>query len=138
MVHALEETHRVVRGGGSIIDLRPATTNRTVELTLAGARLHIGEIDSSSTFGDHIVADAALERMMNRGLITLRHDAVFEVTTDLDDIEDLRAHAETLRRSILRDELLDQVEALVADEAEDYLIHTRREMIINRYSCYKP
>lgn len=134
MVHALEETCRVVRGGGSIIDLRPATKNRTVELELAGARLHIGEIDSSSTFSDHLVADAALEQMIDQGLIMLQHDAVFEVTTDLDSIEDLRAHAKTLRRSILGDELLDQIDSLISDEEEDYMIRTRREMIINRYN----
>ena len=138
MVHALEETQRVLKNGGSFIDLRPATKNRTVALELSSTQLHIGEIDSSSTFSDHIAADTALKRLMEQGLIVLEHDAVFEVTTDLDSVEDLREFAATLRRTILPDELLKRIETLIADEEEDYIIRTRREMVIARYRCCKP
>ena len=138
MVHALEETQRVLKNGGSFIDLRPATKNRTVALELSGTQLHIGEIDSSSTFSDHIAADTALKRLMEQGLIALEHDAVFEVTTDLDSVEDLRIHAGTLRRSVMADELLDRIESLIAGDVKDVLIHTRREMVIRRYRCLKP
>ena len=47
MVHALSEVRRVLRPGGSLIDLRPTARNRQVELELSEARLHIGEIDAS-------------------------------------------------------------------------------------------
>ena len=138
MVHALEETQRVLKNGGSFIDLRPATQNRTVALELSSTQLHIGEIDSSTTFSDHIAADTALKRLMEQGLIALEHDAVFEVTTDLDSVEDLRIHAGTLRRSILADELLQRIESLIEGEDEDYMIRTRREMVIRRYRSVKP
>ena len=133
MVHALEETHRVLRAGGGLVDLRPAISNRTVELELAAARLHIGEIDSSATFADHRVADAALESFLRGGLLQVEHAAEFQLTTDLDTVEDLRAFAKTLRRSILGDELLQQIESLIADEGDDYVIHSRRDMTIKRY-----
>lgn len=138
MVHALEETHRVLRSEASIIDLRPATKNRRVELEVSGARFYIGEIDSSGTFADHWAADAALQSLRDRGLIAPMHDAQFLVTTDLDSVEDLRAHAATLRRSLMAEELLDRIESLIAGEVRDILIHTRREMVIRRYRCLKP
>lgn len=138
MVHALEETHRVLREGGSFIDLRPAANNRRVELDVSGARFHIGEIDSSATFADHWAADAALETLREQGLIAPMHDAQFLVTTDLDSVADLRAHAATLRRSVMAKELPDRIESLIAGEAQDILIHTRREMVIRRYRCLKP
>ena len=138
MVYALEETHRVLREGGSFIDLRPATKNRRVELDISGARRHIGEIDSSATFADHWAADAALEILMDQGLIAPMHDAEFLVTTDLDSVEDLRAHAATLRRSVMADELPDRIESLIVGEVQDVLIHTRREMVVRRYRCLKP
>ena len=90
------------------------------------------------TFSDHIAADTALKRLMEQGLIALEHDAVFEVTTDLDSVEDLRIHAGTLRRSILADELLQRIESLIEGEDEDYMIRTRREMVIRRYRSVKP
>ena len=138
MVYALEETHRVLREGGSFIDLRPATKSRRVELDISGARRHIGEIDSSATFADHWAADAALEILMDQGLIAPMHDAEFLVTTDLDSVEDLRAHAATLRRSVMADELPDRIESLIVGEVQDVLIHTRREMVVRRYRCLKP
>lgn len=60
MVHALSEVHRVLKPGATLIDLRPDTSNRRVELELAEARLYIGEIDSAITFADHVVADDTL------------------------------------------------------------------------------
>lgn len=137
MVHALEETHRVLREGGSFLDLRPATKNRRIELEVSGARFHIGEIDSSATFADHWAADSALEIMRDQGLIAPMHDAQFLVTTDLDSVEDLRAHATTLRRSVMAEELPDRIESLIAGETQDILIQTRREMVIRKYRCLK-
>lgn len=137
MVHALEETHRVLRAGGSLIDLRPATTNRTLELELADAHLYIGEIDSSETFADHRVADEALVSSVKRGLLEAEHSAEFQVTTDLDSVKDLLEFSSTLRRSTLRDELVERIELLIADEEDDFIIHSRRDIIINRYRLMK-
>ncbi|MDE2820944.1 MAG: hypothetical protein OXI40_14525 [Chloroflexota bacterium] len=138
MVYALEETRRVLREGGSIIDLRPASKHRSVELEIAGARLHIGEIDSSATFADRWAAEAALDILMKKGQIALMHEAEFPVITDLDSVEDLRAHAAAMRRNVMAEELPERIEALIAGEAQDILIHARREMVIRRYRCLKP
>ena len=133
MVHALQEIHRVLRPGGTLIDLRPAIQNRTVELELSYARLHIGEIDSSGTAADHRAADAALRSAVKRGLFRGEHDADFQLVTDLDSVEDLRGYAAALRQSALPEEVVSRLEWLTANEDGDFIIRIRREMVIARY-----
>lgn len=137
MVHALQEARRVLRAGGSIIDLRPASKNRQVELDVSGARLHIGEIDSSSSFENYAAAEAAVDALIKTGQIAPMYEAEFPVATDLDSVEDLRAFAATLRRSVMPEDMPQRIEALTAGQAQDSLIHTRREMVIKRYRCLK-
>ena len=132
MVHALRETHRALRPGGTVIDLRPASENRSVELELPGARLHVGEIDYSRTFADHAAADAALRRLIDQGFFAAEHDASFQVITELDSLDDLREFAGGLRKSVLPAEVPRRIAALIADE-RDYRIRTGREMSIARY-----
>lgn len=133
MVHALQETHRALRSGGTLIDLRPAIQNRTIELELAYARLHIGEIDSSATAADHQAADAALRGAVKRGLFQSEHDADFQLVIDMDSVDDLRGYAAGLRRSVLPDEVISRLEWLTADENGDFIIRIRRQMTIARY-----
>lgn len=133
MVHALQETRRVLRSGGTLIDLRPAIQNRTIELELAYARLHIGEIDSSATAADHQAADAALRGAVKRGLFQSEHDADFQLVIDMDSVDDLRGYAAGLRRSVLSDEVISRLEWLTADESGDFIIRIRRQMTIARY-----
>ena len=132
MVHALQETRRVLRSGGTLIDLRPAIQNRAIELELAYARLHIGEIDSSATAADHQAADAALRGAVKRGFFQSEHDADFQLVIDMDSVDDLRGYAAGLRRSVLPDEVISRLEWLTADE-NDFIIRIRRQMTIARY-----
>ncbi len=133
MVHALLEVERGLKSGGCLIDLRPAMRNRRVELELARARLYIGEIDSSPTFPDHVAADEALAAVVASGRFRLEHRAAFEYVSELDSAADLREYAASLRRSITPEAVLRRVEALTADEADDFVIRIRREMVIARY-----
>lgn len=132
MVHALSEAGRVLRPGGLLIDLRPTARNRRVELELAEARLHIGEIDSSNSAAEKRMADEALQATLERGLFRAEHQARFEFVTDLDTLEDLREFGTRLRRSVMPEGLPRRIAALTAGGGEDYLIRIRREMIIWR------
>lgn len=133
MVHALQEIHRVLKVGGSLIDLRPAISNRTVEIELPYARLHVGEIDSVVTIPDHLAADRALQNQIAEGQLRAEYQESFELVTELDTLADLLEYAASLRQSVLPEAVLQRVEAIIADETEDFSIRTRREMVIARY-----
>ncbi len=132
-MHALSEVRRVLKPGGRLIDLRPTMRNRTIELELPTARLHIGEIDSSSTFPDHVAANAALDAAMTAGEFSLKHMTNFYYMSDLDSLADLRDFKAGLRRSVLPESIFERIEALTTDEPAGYLIRIRREMLIARY-----
>ena len=133
MVHALSEARRVLKPGAALIDLRPAASNRRVELELAGARLYIGEIDSASTFADHVAADETLRLALAARHFQFEHRASFELLTDMDTPADLREFAAGLRRSVMPDFMLPRIERLMADDADDAVIRLRRDMVIARY-----
>ena len=133
MVHALQEIHRVLKVGGSLIDLRPAISNWTVEIELSYARLHVGEIDSVVTIPDHLAADRALQNQIADGLLRAEYEENFELVTELDTLADLLEYAASLRQSVMPEAVLQRVEAIIADETEDFSIRTRREMVIARY-----
>ena len=132
MVHALRETHRVLRPGGSLIDMRPSRDNRTVEVQLSRARLHIGEIDSARSLDDLVAADAALRDAISAGFFRAEHETQFVYHTALDSAADLREYAAGLRRSVASPELLDRAESLTQDES-DSSIHIVRKIDIARY-----
>ena len=132
MVHALRETRRVLRSGGSLIDLRPAAINRRVEVEIQGARVFVGEIDASHTFADHLAADDALRQCAAAGLFRQEHDAAFIFHSALDTAADLREYASGLRRSVVPESLLRRVDDLTGDDS-DSSIHIMRHMVIARY-----
>ncbi|MCY3832409.1 MAG: hypothetical protein OXG85_05295 [Chloroflexi bacterium] len=133
MVDALSEARRALKPGGCLIDLRPTTRNRTVELELESATLFIGEIDSSSTIPDHVCANDALDAAQAAGDFRLEHKTVFHHWSDLDTVEDLIDFKTNLRRSVMPDSIFERIKALTLGESSDFLIRVGREMLIARY-----
>ena len=133
MVHALSEAWRALKPGGRMIDLRPTTRNRSVELALSSATLFLGEIDSTSTLPDHAAANAALEAAQSAGEFRLEHQTTFHYLSDLDSLADLRDFKAGLRRSVMPESIFERIATLTADEGANYLIRIRREMLIARY-----
>ena len=125
MVRALSEARRVLKRGGRLIDIRPTIRNRRVELLLPDATLFIGEIDSSSTFSDHVAANEALDATLAAGEFKLEHHTTFEIRTDLDSLADLREFRSGLRRSVMPESIFERIAAFTADENVDYLIRNR-------------
>ena len=133
MVHALREIHRVLKPNGTLIDLRPHFGDRIVEVMLSVATVRAGEIDSSATETDKYEANTAIQKVVADGLFRLEHDEVFNYVADIDTVDDLREYGESLEESILPETVVAQVEALIADETDDFSIQVRRPMMIARY-----
>ena len=133
MVYALSEARRALKPGGRLIDLRPTMRNRRVELELSSATLFIGEIDSASTFPDHVAANAALAEAQAAGEFRLEHQTTFHYLSDLDSLADLREFKRGLRRSVMPASIFERIKALTADEGANFRIRIRREMLIARY-----
>lgn len=134
MVHALHEIHRVLKPKGTLIDLRPAIGNRAVEVDLSYAILNAGEIDSTRTIADKEMADDMIAQVASDGFFTLEHQERFDTVTDLDALANLIEYAESFKKSVLPDSVIEQVASLTRDEEPDtYSIHIRRPMHIARY-----
>lgn len=133
MVHTLREIHRVLKPNGTLIDLRPNLGGRVVEVVLASATLHAGDVDSSRYEPDKRASNLAIEQMVADGLYRLEHYEEFSYVTDLDTVDDLREYGGALNLDILSDAVVEQVDQLTADETEDFSIRVRRPMIIARY-----
>ena len=133
MVHALSEARRVLLPGGRLIDLRPTMRNRRVELDLPGTTLFMGEIDSSSTFPDHVAANEAIDASLLAGNFRLEHLTTFPIVHILDTLADLREFKAGFRRSVMPDSIFEQISAITSDRPADYVIRIRREMLAARY-----
>ncbi len=133
MVHALDEVHRVLAPGGALIDMRPTTRNRTVEVVLGGAWLRAGEIDAAASNADRVAADQALDGALEAGLFHAEHKETFFYISEMDSLADLRDFAASLRRTALPAEVMARVAGLVADLSGDYSIRIAREIVIARY-----
>lgn len=133
MGHTLQEVHRVLKSNGTLIDMRPHIGNRPVTVVLSYATLLAGKIDSSRTEDDKRAATQAMQQALNDGLYKLEHDAIFEITTELDSVDDLRDYGDSLNKSILPEQVIEQVENLIADEKDDFSIQIRRPISIANY-----
>lgn len=133
MVHALEETQRVLRPAGKIIDLRPTTRQRVVEVVLGATRLQVGEIDAAASNAGRVAADRALRAAQNACLLRLEHKETFWYMNEMDSLADLRDFAASLQRTTLPAAVMERVQRLVADEGDDYSIRIPREIAIARY-----
>lgn len=86
MVHALRETHRVLRPGGLVVDLRPAAKHRRVGLgkgrawRLAGVMRESFDKDRAA---DRAVAEVVRADWFRRGART-----AFTVDREMDTIDD--------------------------------------------------
>ena len=139
MVHTLHDIHRVLTPDGLLLDLRPSIKNRVVLVDLPSATLNVGEFDSSATTADKQAAHDAMAEAVADGLFVQKHLETFDMTIAFDTVDDLRAYADSLRRSILPEDVLTQVETLTTDEDPDtYAIRIRRPMHLALYQKQIP
>lgn len=91
MVHALEEIHRLLRPGGTLIEIHPAVEAPPfVEVSVNGS-LSFSEDDPGFDYEeDSRHAEAAVAAVVERGVFTLEDRRRFELRTHAVSVEELR------------------------------------------------
>ena len=89
MVHALRETHRVLRPGGILIDLRPAAKHRRIGLGEGRAWRLVGTM--REPLEEDRRADRAVAQVARRGLFRVVRRGAVLLERVMDDMNDFHA-----------------------------------------------
>lgn len=89
MVHALQESHRVLKPNGILIDLRPAPRHRRAGLGTGRRWQLVGVMREQ--LDDDLAADRAVARVLRAGLFHREMRFEFELDRVMDTMEDFRA-----------------------------------------------
>ncbi len=135
MVHALEESWRVLRPNGVLIDLRTFSSYPPVEIVSGTESQSAGHIDDTMWLADDLATDEALDQVIERGLFEHHKADQFSFSLYWNSVDDMQAYAEDkccqdeqIPRHVLR-----QAKRL-ADIAGDVAkIRIRQPMILATY-----
>ncbi len=95
MVHALEDSLRVLTPSGWLVDLRPSGSDRLLMVIRDGKEVDAGEIDTSAGNPDVEASDAAVGLMVARGAMRETGKTGFSYTYDWDTPAEMRNYIET-------------------------------------------
>jgi len=94
MVHALEETWRVLRPSGVMVDLRPLSQEVRVEIeTDPLTRIIAGELDESDWLEDDLAADRAGAEAIRSGRFRLVDQQQFDFRWYFESLDELVDYA---------------------------------------------
>jgi hypothetical protein len=89
MVHALREVHRVLRAGGTLVDLRPAPQHRRVGLGKGRGWRQLGVMRES--LDKDRTADRAVAEVLRTNLFRRGARAEFLIDREMDSMDDFVA-----------------------------------------------
>jgi hypothetical protein len=135
MVHALEESWRVLAPGGVLIDIRPYSNNPALEILSGQAVYHAGQIDDSLGLPIDLAADHAVQTLVARGAFLKQHEARFPLAYYWHSLLELQTYIleKWADSSHLPEEVLKKAQARVAVARGPIQIRIQREMLIARY-----
>ncbi len=91
MVHALREIHRTLRPAGLLIDLRPITTARTLEILRPSGAEYVGDFEVLETDPDDEAANAAVRAVLASGLFRRERAGQFQLATYWASVDEMKA-----------------------------------------------
>jgi hypothetical protein len=90
MVDALKRAHRMLRPGGSLVELHPSSATPPVEVN----GVVVGRVDTRGAPERHAAAGRALAAAVAEGLFVVTSTASFDFFTYGDSIEELRGYVQ--------------------------------------------
>ena len=135
MVHALNESWRVLRNDGWLIDIRPYSLSPPVEVIIDEAVLIAGPIDSSAGVPDDEASDRAIQEVVENGAYSKSEAGSFKFAYYWDTLEHMKDYIEERwsDSTHLPKRTLDQAARLVSESKSWIQIRIRSDMKIVRY-----
>ena len=91
MVHALEETRRLLKPRGVLVNIIPAPEGYLIEVHHEG-KIRFAERKRESLSDDVLLAEAAVEQVLDRGLFVIDQGEVFDFRIHGATVSELRAY----------------------------------------------
>ena len=135
MVHALEESWRVLVPGGQLVDIRPLTCNPPLEVLFDEEISIAGQVDDSADLPDDIAANQAVTEVITRGIYLKQQEERFDYAFYWEKLEDLEAYIEDQWSDwvILPQEVSRKARRLTNEYAKNVRYRIRVDMLISRY-----
>jgi len=135
MVHALEESGRVLARNGRIIDIRPVTSYPPIEvITGDGTRL-AGRADDSLGLPDDQAANHAVAEALRQGVFFKETEAQFQFMYYWDTLAQMQAYVEERLSDwiILGKTTLQNVSRLLSESSGQVQLRLSLEVLISVY-----
>lgn len=93
-MHALEESWRVLRPNGELIDLRPIASDPLVEIVSDRVSKSAGHLDDSRRRAGDLAADEAIDHVVDRGLFEQDGVKQFRFSLYWNSADEMQAYVE--------------------------------------------
>jgi hypothetical protein len=135
MVHALEESWRVLRPNGVLIDLRTFSSYPPVEIVSGAESQSAGHIDDTFWLADDLATDEALDQVLQRGLFEQQKAEQFSFSLYWNSVDDMQAYAEDgcCKDGQIPSHVLRQAKRLADIAGDAARIRIRQPMILVTY-----
>lgn len=135
MVHALQAIWRVLKPGGTFIDLRPLAANSPVQVMAGRQVLLAGHIDDSADRLDDMAVNEALDVVIKAGRFSCERTETFDYVSYWDTLEEMRHYVEEKRSSlVLPEAVLLKSRRLLTDSGAGARLRIPFKMVI---ACYR-
>jgi SAM-dependent methyltransferase len=135
MVRALEETKRILKPGGMLLDLRPVASYWPLEVFVDGEAQFAGRIDDSADALDDAKANEAINAAVSNKLFRRITADSFEYHYYWDTVEQMEGYFQEKWSMDVRlpPEVLGEAKRLAASEGFESRVSIRRKIIIGIY-----
>ena len=135
MVHALNETWRVLKPGGRMIDTRPQAANWPVEVFDGDKSMIAGRVDDTDHKIQDKITDEAVEEAVRRGWFQMEKKDLFEFAYDWDSVTGMQTYIEEEWENYVTipEEVLSEARRLAASAEEFTKVRVLRNLMIAGY-----